>query len=200
MDESKIYELMQKGYLRIRVVFEMLGKPKEHVQKTLKGYIENLKTDSVIYVLKEFYAEPKEQNDNLFSTFVEIEMLIPDMQKLTWLSLNFMPANIEILEPEEKKFTNREIGLWVNDVLSKLHEISLMSKSLVSKDKVMARTLGTLLKNMVLISLDKPKTKEEIFKSTGIREDEVKAVIDFLVKEGRIKEDEDKYSRVMTKK
>lgn len=199
MDESDIYELMQKGYLRVRIMFEMLGKPKEHVQETLKKYIENLKTDTTMHILKEFYGEPREQQDDLFSTFADVEMLIADMQKLTWLSLNFMPANIEILEPEEKKFTNREMGLWVNDVLSKLHEISLMTKSLVSKDKYMAKTLGTLLKNMVLIVLDRPKTEEEIFKSTGIRQDEVKDIIKFLLKQGRIKQEGDKYSRIIKK-
>jgi hypothetical protein len=196
MDESEIFELKEKGYLKIRVIFEMLGKPKEHIQETLKKYIENFKTDTTMFILKEFYGEPKEQQEGLFSTFAEIEMLVANMQKITWLSLNFMPANIEILEPEEIKVSNREVGLWVNDVLSKLHEISLMTKSLVSKDKVIARTLGTLMKNMVLIVLDKPKDENEIFRSTGIREEELKIVIAALIKEGRLKEEDGKYLRI----
>jgi hypothetical protein len=178
----------------------MLGKPAEHVQETLKKYVENIKTDDNLYFLKETFGEPREQQDNLFSAFTEVEMLIPDMQKLTWLSLNFMPATIEILEPEKLIITNREIGLWVNDVLSKLHEISLMTKSLVSKDKVVSRTLGTLLKNMILLAIDnEPKTIIELFQRTGIREDEVKDITAALEKEGRVVKEGDKYKRVIKK-
>jgi len=197
MKESEINALLEKGYIKVRVIFEMLGKPKEHIEKTLKGYIENIKTDSNIEVIKEYFADAKEQDGDLWSTFAETEMLVNGMEKLTWLCVNFMPASIEVLEPESLTNTNKELSFWLNDVLSKLHEISLLTKGLVGKDKKLAVSMGTLLKNMVLIVLKQgPKNMDELAIVTGIRPDEVKRVVDFLVEQKKIVQDGDKYKKI----
>jgi hypothetical protein len=196
MDKNKINELKEKGYIKIRVIFEMLGKPKEHIEKTLKNYVEKVKSANGIEILSEDFAEAKQQDDGLWSTFAELEMFIKSLEVMTWLSVNFMPASIEILEPEKITHTNKQINFWINDVLAKLHEISLMVKGAVSKEKIMSKTLGTMMKNMVLLNLETgPKDIKELFKKTGIREDQLKSVLEYLVKKEKIVEKDGKYSR-----
>jgi len=187
----------EKGYLHVRVMFEMLGKPKEHIEETIRKYIDKIKTDPNIEIFKEHFGDARAQEDDLWSTFAEVEMLVKSMDKLTWLSVNFMPASIEIIAPEKKFYTNRELGLWLNDILSRLHEISLMTKSLVSKDKFMSKSLGTLLKNMILLGIGKDSlTPEQIFKKTGIKEEEVITVLEVLEKQGKVKKVGEEYQRI----
>ena len=190
----------EKGYLHVRVMFEMLGKPKEHIEETIKKYIEKIKTDPDVEVFKEHFGEAKAQDDDLWSTFAEIEMLVKSMDKLTWLSVNFMPASIEIIAPEKKSYTNRELGVWLNDVLARLHEISMMTRSLTSKDKFMSKTLGTLLKNMVLLGIgNNSLTPEQIFKRTGIKKEEVIKILEALEKQGKVKKVGEEYQRIIKK-
>lgn len=198
MKDAEIKKYVEeKDYLQVRVIFEMLGKPKEHIEETIKKYVDKIKTDINIEVYKEHYGEAKEQEDNLWSTFAEIEMLVKSMDKLTWLCVNFMPASIEIIEPEKKLYTNRELGLWINDVLSRLHEISMMTRSLTSKDKFMAKTLGTLLKNMILLGIGKDSlTPEQIHGKTGIQKDEVIKILEALEKQEKVQKIGDEYQRI----
>ncbi len=201
MDEIEIKQLMEKGYLKVIVFFEMLGKPKEHIEETLKKYILNIKTDENIKFIKEDYAKAEKQDDDLWSTFVEAEILVSGMDKLTWLCFNFMPASIEIIEPEKKQFTNKQMGFWLNDVLSKLHEISLMTKTMVNKNKQFAGALGTMLRNMVLLGLESgASTAKELFKRTGIQEQQVTDTLNALIKEERVEKVGDSYKRIKNKK
>ncbi len=197
-------ELLEQGYIKSRIIFEMIGKPKEHIENTLKEYIKKIKIDPDLRIIDEFYSDAEKQEDNMWSCFAEITMLIKDLQKITWLSLNFMPASIEIIEPTNFSLTNREIGLWLNDVLAKLHEINIITTGVVSKDKEISKTLGVLMKNIVLIALESgAKTTREIFLKTGIQETELKEVLKVLIKEKRVIENKGEpttYTRIKIKK
>ena len=48
------------GKIEIRAIIEMLGAPKEHIEATLKEYVENLKKDGV-KINNETYAEAEEK-------------------------------------------------------------------------------------------------------------------------------------------
>jgi len=205
MEEEKINEeeinehaLLEKGWIKVRVIFEILGKPKEHIEKTLREYIKAVKDNNAFKFISEEYAEAKEQEDTLWSSFAELEGYAKNMQILTWLSVNFMPSNIEILEPSEIISTNKNLQDWLNDVLAKLHEISLLTKGLISKDKQMTVSLGTLLKNNILLALESgEKNIEELHKKTGIRQDQIKEVLTVLIKKEKVKKLEgEKYQRV----
>ncbi len=190
--------LLEKGWLRIRVIFEILGKPKEHIEQTLRDYIRSVKDNNAFKFISEEYAEAEEQEDTLWSSFAELEGYARNLQVLTWLSVNFMPASIEILEPLEINTTSKDIQEWLNDVLAKLHEVSLLTKGLMKKDKQMTMSLGTLLKNNVLLALESgDKTLDELHKKTGIRPDQINAVLEVLTKKEKVKMIEgEKYKRI----
>jgi inactivated superfamily I helicase len=63
-----------------RVIIEMLGAPKEYIEKTLKDYIEKLKKDG-IKIIKET-IEPAQKQNELFSTFVELDIEFDKMEDL----------------------------------------------------------------------------------------------------------------------
>src|SRR5687767_13589124 len=99
MKDSQIREHIAKGWIRAIITFEVVGKPKEHVERSLGEYIDNVKKDERVIFLKEDREEAIEHEDGMFSTFSESEMLVKGLDTFTWLCINFSPASIEVLEP-----------------------------------------------------------------------------------------------------
>lgn len=89
MDEKDIQAYVKQGFLRAAVIFEVVGKPKEHVEKTVKQYVEKIKKESDIKILNEAYDEANEVKDDFFSAPAELEILVENVEKLTWLCVNF---------------------------------------------------------------------------------------------------------------
>ena len=119
MKESHIREHLQKGWIRCIVTFEIVGKPAKHVETALAGFLDNIKKDHRIAIIQEEILPPEEMEDGMFSAIAEEEILVKNLETLTWLSINFSPASIEILEPTELEVQSRDITNWLNDSFSK---------------------------------------------------------------------------------
>jgi len=195
MEQKEIKLKIADGYILARVTFELLGSPKAHIEKALKGYLENIKKDSRIIFVKEEHGEAKETEGKLWATFAEVELLIKDLETLTWLSINFMPASIEIIEPENLSFKNRNLQNWLNDLLSKLHEINTIVVAKKSQQQSMVRGMNTLIKNSILISLDKPKSAKEIGEKIGIDQKQLTPFFEAMIKEKLLVEKDKLYSK-----
>jgi len=48
------------AHIRCRTIIEILGKPKEYVEKTISEYVDHIKKDTELVVLNEEYSETKE--------------------------------------------------------------------------------------------------------------------------------------------
>ena len=70
-----------------RTVLEILGKPKEHVEGTLKKYVESIKEDKNFTIIKEHYEPAEEQDDGMFSVFAELELETFKVENLTGFCL-----------------------------------------------------------------------------------------------------------------
>ena len=90
----------QKQAITAKIIIEMLGKPKEHVEATLKEYIGKLKSDGEIGISKEEFM-PAEQKGALFSAFVDFEGKFKDVSALLNFCFDAMPSSIDIIEPAE---------------------------------------------------------------------------------------------------
>ena len=78
MPEEKL--IAENTHIRCKIIIEMLGKPKGHVEKTLKMYIDKVREDSSLIVLNADFADAQEKG-NLWTTFVELEMIIKGIPK-----------------------------------------------------------------------------------------------------------------------
>ena len=74
-----------------RAIIEMLGSPKEHLEKTLKGYVEKWKEDG-IKIRKEHFEEPKEEG-KMFHSFVELEIEFEKTAEILGFALDALPAS-----------------------------------------------------------------------------------------------------------
>ena len=95
----------EHAHIRCRIIIEVLGKPKEHVENAIKEYIEHIKEDSELVILNEEYSEIKEQG-KLWSKFVELDLVIKGTKKLISFCFEYMPSSLEVLKPESLTLTN----------------------------------------------------------------------------------------------
>ena len=187
----------KKGLIRARVILEVLGKPKEHVEKTIKMLVEKAKEDPEITIINEKYAEIKAQEKTMFSTFVELEMVTKGINTLIGFCFDFMPSSIEIEKPEQLMLKNRNISDIFNDLQAKLHSVDMVAKTLKAERDFLKRNLNTMISNLItiLIKINK-NTSEDLSKFTGINKEELEKHLEPLIKEGKIKKEEDKYQLV----
>lgn len=197
MKESEIRAKVQKGWLRAIVTFEVVGKPAKHVEKALEQYLANLRKDERIAVIEEAAEEAIEHEDGMFSTYAECDMLVKDLETFTWLCINFSPASIEILEPDGLTTEAREITAWLNDLLSKIHEISTNFRSQKAANDHLTVAMNQLIQNAILLSLRSgAKTEKQIETDTGVLAQQLKPFIEHLAKKGKIVPNKGKYELV----
>lgn len=184
----------KKELIRCRAILEVLGKPKEHVEETIKLLVEKIREDPKISILNEKYAEIKPEGKTMFTTFVELEMVIKGITALTGFCFDFMPSSIDIEKPEQLTVKNIDISNIFNDLQAKLHNVDMVAKTLRAERDFLKRNLNTMIGNLItiLIKINK-NTIEDLSKFTGIKEEELEKHLENLIKEGKIKKEEDTY-------
>ncbi|MBR9693264.1 hypothetical protein GOV07_05055 [Candidatus Woesearchaeota archaeon] len=195
LTEAQIKEQLSEGWLRVLITFELVGKPREHIEATIKSYLANIKQDKRIKAIKEEFAEAIEMDDGLFSTFCEFETMVENMEVLTWLAVNFMPASIEILSPDKLTLDSRVIVNWVNDLLAKLHEVSNVLREERAVNAHVTKGMNALIKNSILAALKTGElTPADLEKIVGIQAAQLVPFLENLLEKGTIIQKNKKYS------
>jgi len=139
-------------------MFEMLGRPKEHISSAMEQLIDVIGKEKGIVISKKTVHEPKvvEQKDKegklipaidggeLFTTFSEVEIEANNIVDIIRLSFKYMPAHIEVTEPTKFSFDNFDINAIVNEILGKMHHYDAIAKSALLQNQYMAKQLEAL--------------------------------------------------------
>ena len=194
MQEGKIAD--DKTHLRCKVIIEILGKPKEHVEKALKIYVDRIKQDTDLIVLKEEFADAKEK-EGLWATFTELEMVVKGIRKLIAFCFDYMPSSIQILKPESYNLDRSLIEDFINDLQARLHDVDMIIKKQKNENEFLKKNMQTTVKNLILISLLYGNLdREKLSKVTGIKSDELQIFLDNMIKDKKIKEENGSYSLI----
>lgn len=190
-------ERLETGQLLVKAIIEMFGAPKEHLDNTLKEYVEKLKEHKDYTIIKSDLAEAQPQpNSKLFSNFVELEIWFNDSKVLLDFCFDSMPASVEITRPEENLVLNSTVfSNLLNDLQTKIHNFDLLVKSVRAQNKILDQNATKVLRNFIsyLVTLRNVGI-DEISKHLGIKPKELKPFLDRLIREGFIEEKEEKYS------
>ncbi|MFC1685957.1 hypothetical protein ACFLZZ_02965 [Nanoarchaeota archaeon] len=135
-----IRDKLADGWIHSNIIIEILGKPPAYVDKIIKEVVESIKKIEGIEVINANFHEPREAK-TLFSTFAEIELIAQDIMKLTELVFNYMPSNIEIIEPENMKIDLVKANDFFNMLASKLHAYDSSIKGLKFETLYLKKTL-----------------------------------------------------------
>lgn len=197
---------IEDGWIQARVVLEVVGKPKEHVEKTITEIVEKVKKEKDLEILDEHIAEIKKQESGaegkgvikeLWATFAEMEILFKSLTTITYFSFEYMPSSIEIIEPQSITIPAINLSEFFNDLQLRLHQVDMVVKQLQNKNSFFNKNMLGLLKNFILILLSaKERTSEQLSKLTGVNKDTIEDFLDRLIDEGKVEMEGDKYRRV----
>ena len=178
---------MEKKIL-FRAVIEVLGKPQEHVDKSLKQFVEQLKTSGTYEVISEEYADLKKQEEQeLWAGFAELELKAAAIEDLISFCFDYMPSMIEILEPKELRYSDTDVSQFLNDLQAKLHQVDMVAKQIKFENDQLKKSMSGLLNNYILVLLSKGNlTSEQLSGLTGVNKDKLEDYLDKLIDAGKV--------------
>lgn len=117
MKDEKVKDMETHG-IKAVLILEVLGRPPEHLVETLNNLAKEIDKEKGVNVLSKKINDPIElkERKEFFSSFAEIEVEVEDILYLAVLMFKYMPAHVEVVEPELIALTNNG---WT-DILSEL--------------------------------------------------------------------------------
>lgn len=126
-----------------RVILEVMGMPKEHVEQALKDVIKNLKDDGRVRLLNSKTYETEEV-EQFWSTFAEVELESDGMKGVLDVCFDYQPSTLEILEPAGIEMDTAYLASLFNDLLAKLHQYNAVVKNMEAEKMLMQIELDKL--------------------------------------------------------
>lgn len=134
---------------RVRAVFmlEVLGRPPEHLIKTLEGLIEKIKGEKGLEIKEKKIKEPVLMKDkkDLYTAFAEIEFELDGLMELSLLMFKYMPSHVEIISPENITTTNNDMSVVLNELIRRLHGYDEVTRIVQVERKILENKLKSLL-------------------------------------------------------
>jgi len=165
---------MANKNIKAMFIFEILGKPPEHVKKTLKKLVDKLGEIYGIKINNKKIHEPKliekKGAEGIFTSFAEVEVLSDDINSIINLIFYGMPSHVEIIEPEELSFKNFDLSGLLSALTIKLHRYDEIAKTLSMERNILINKLNELQgkteekKEVKKTKSKKIKTKKKINK------------------------------------
>ncbi len=142
MKEKEIKDLINQGWIRLRMIHEVAGFPKEYVEKMMKqihDWITGFKSVNTINI---DVHEAKQIGEKTWSTFAEIEFLAKDLYSIFAVIFEATPSSIEVIDPEEIRIDMYKLNGLLNDILGKIHQLDMAVKGLSAQNIILKKKLG----------------------------------------------------------
>ncbi|MDD3264198.1 MAG: hypothetical protein PHT94_04875, partial [Candidatus Nanoarchaeia archaeon] len=179
--QGNVEEKLEKGYIRSRMIFEIVGKPKEHVKETMEKYISEI--SKVNDIIEYDLLDVVETEDNFFSAVAELDFLLKDINQMFHLCFQYMPSSIEIIEPESVIMKNFDLTSVANTLQGNLHNLDYSYKLEKQKNIVMSQNMAKLIRNFVNYLNSEERKPAEIEKITGVSNSDIKKIFEEYEKE-----------------
>ena len=154
---SKNKEENEKPGIQAMLVLEMIGRPAEFITESMNKVVEEMEKEKGVKVISRSIKEPVElkENKEFFTTFAEVEIEVEEVANLAILMFKYMPAHIEIIEPELIALTNNGWGDILSELTRRLHGYDEVARVLQYEN-------AELKKKIEELSSDNKKEKESV--------------------------------------
>jgi len=177
-------EQLEKGCILARVTLQIVGKPKEHIVETMKLVIQQIKDDPKMKVFKGDLFKPVQQ-EQVWSTFAELEILFAGKAALTHFCFDYMPASLEVLKPENLSFKIQDYNEIMISLLERIHQMDMVLKNLNAENRLVKENSLAMLRNLLIIAVGgKRRSLEEISRIVGIPGNQLSPFVTRLIESG----------------
>ena len=141
-------------------IFEILGKPAEHIKDSLNKMIDQLGEQKGLEIVRRVVHEPKLIEDDgksdskleklekenyvkqgMYSTFAEVEVETENINLIMAIVLNMLPSHVEILQPREVSLNNTELSGLMSELTVKMHKYDEITKVLMLEKDYLIKKL-----------------------------------------------------------
>ncbi|MFA5485117.1 MAG: hypothetical protein WC260_02625 [Candidatus Pacearchaeota archaeon] len=131
------------------MILEILGKPPEYIKTALDEHVQKLEKLKDVKIIEKKINEPKKIKDDkqdFYTCFCEVEFKCQDLKQLADITFNFMPASIEIIDPERVSLNCEEASSLFTDFVLKLHKYDEIAKLSQTRIFQLTNQLNSALK------------------------------------------------------
>ena len=147
------------------MIFEVMGRPPEHVKKALNELVVKMGTEKGIEIRGKTYYDPKPVKDSkeLYLAFAEVEAEFISVDSFFAIIFGYLPSNVEIHYPEKLKVTNTELNNLSNLILGKIHSYDTLAKKIINEKNILIKQIQEW-QNKGVIKVDQKLMKKEVQK------------------------------------
>jgi hypothetical protein len=140
------------GKVKANLVFEMMGRPKEHLESTMTDFLKQLDNEAGIKVTNKTahpakLMEPKKDEktgemqvtQELYTTFAEIEVSAEKLTDIALIVFKYLPSHLEIISPESFSMDNSEFNILFNEIVARLHNYDSIAKTALMHNQMLAK-------------------------------------------------------------
>ena len=163
--------MFRQNKIKSLFVFEILGRPPEHIKNTLEEFVNKLGEQKGVELISKKIHEPKPVEDydktnevfpkspnpnpkpkgfedkdakDLFTTFAEVELSAENLNLIFNIVLNMLPSNVEIIEPEELRLNNFDLSFVLSDLATKLHKYDEIAKTVMLERNALVNKMNQM--------------------------------------------------------
>jgi hypothetical protein len=145
--------------IRSTIILEIIGKPPEHLIETLEDLIKNIDEEKGVQVIGKKINEPvlMKGSKEFYSTFAEVDLEVEDILYLAIIMFKYMPAHVEVVEPELIALTNNGWTDILSELTRRLHGYDEVSRVIQIQNSQMKEKLNELLNAQKNIKKESPE-------------------------------------------
>jgi hypothetical protein len=133
--------------IKATIILEIIGKPPEYLIETLESIIKSMDEEKGVHIIGKKINEPILIKDNkeFYTTFAEIEIEVEDILYLAIVMFKYMPAHVEVVEPELIALTNNGWTDILSELTRRLHGYDEIARIMQMQNSQMQKKLEELL-------------------------------------------------------
>jgi hypothetical protein len=140
---------MSSDKIKSTIILEVLGRPPEHLEETLKDLIEKINKEKGVKVLNKKINKSVEleKKKGFYTSFAEIELETENLMYLNSIIFKYSPAYVEVTEPENITMKNEELGEVLSEIVRRLHKYDEVARILQNEKNILENKLKKLEEN-----------------------------------------------------
>lgn len=145
------------------MIVEVIGKPPSHLNETLEKIIKDIGNEKDVVVVSKKINDPEEMKNQkgFYMNFAEVEVEVKDILRLVILMFKYMPAHIEIMNPEAIVLTNNGWNDILNELTRRLHGYDEMARIVQVEKNILEKRLREVLEENIKEEKQEKKQKEK---------------------------------------
>lgn len=129
-----------------RLILEIIGRPAQNIVDALNGLADRMAKEKGVKMLERTVHPPIQVQDpkanDLYTTFAELLIECDSTSTFFGVVFSYMPANIEIIKPEQIGLSNSDLTGIANRIIQRLHNYDAIARRLIVDNQAMRKQLG----------------------------------------------------------